>query len=346
MRNPWLSTRTPAPPPVAGSIERGRRCWIAEQQSAVVLEQELLIGARELDLELGLALQHLDLELEPAERRELSRGRGGKLGGRAFGRRQIAGLGHEIHGDRVDRAAARHPGARRHDDGDGGVPPRSSPPPRASCRSPPALRRLVPRRPVPPPGARTARRRAGRRGSRPLIALAAVALTRLGALAALIAAMAAPVPMPAWPAMALRRRSLAAQVESARGGGSRCRLKSFWVSSCGVSSISSTGAGGCSSPARLLAHRALGIDLDHHVAPLAQESVAPLDALVVEVVGLDAVVLRGHQDRLLERGAGEELAGRFTHRFLTRAARSFLPAGAPIDGTVSSPPMYPAFFKR
>ena len=87
-----------------------------------------------------------------------------------------------------------------------------------------------------------------------------------------------------------------------------------------------------------LAHRAFGVDLDDHVAPLAQEAVAPLDALVGEVVGLDAVVLGGHQDRLLERGAGEELAGRFAHLFLTRAARSFFAAGGPTEGTVSSPP--------
>lgn len=96
----------------------------------------------------------------------------------------------------------------------------------------------------------------------------------------------------------------------------------------------------------VLAHRAFGVDLDHHVSSLAKEAVSPFDALVSEVVGLDAVVLRGHQDRLLERGTGEEFAGRFAHRFLTRAARSFLAAGAPTAGAVSGPPRYPALFRR
>ena len=353
--------------PYAGASTR-RRLHRARQevldrqkQSPVILEQELLIGACELHFELGFALQHLNLEIEPRERRELSRGRGSELGGRAFGRRQIASLGYEIHGNRVDRTAL----AALARTAATATPTTSAPllalattaarflPITARCaagRCPAALR--------PAAWCAAARCRATRRSLSTeaaalvaltaLIALAALsrlsALSGLGALTALITAMATIAAMPA-PAMALARRSRGTQVDRHR-----------WRIAVQVEVLLGLELRGVVDLLRgsrrllvaggLPAHRALGIDLDHHVAPLAQESIAPLDALVVEGVGLDAVVLGGDQDRLLERGAGEELAGWFTHCFLARGARSFFPAGAPIDGTVSSPPMYPAFFKR
>src|SRR5262245_59400777 len=59
-------------------LHRAREQMLDRQQKpAVVLEEQLLILARELDLELGLALENLDVELEPPERRELAGSRQG-----------------------------------------------------------------------------------------------------------------------------------------------------------------------------------------------------------------------------------------------------------------------------
>jgi hypothetical protein len=76
-----------------------------QEETAVVLEQKLLIVSRELDFELGLTLEHLDVELEPRQRRELSRRRRGKIGCSTLRRRKIARLGHEVHRDGFDRPA-------------------------------------------------------------------------------------------------------------------------------------------------------------------------------------------------------------------------------------------------